>query len=96
MFKLETDVFAISDAIKMFEIVLPVIVTAVALVFSMISQRKVKEKVRTKEALKFADAFSSIEYDITEILQLCVIKAKNININNNYDINRIFTFFIPK
>lgn len=95
MFKLETDLFTISDAIKMFEIIFPVIVSAFAFVFSLISQIKVKEEVRKREALKFSDAFASIEYDITEILQLCVIRAKGISANNIDDINKFFSFYIP-
>lgn len=84
-----------SNIIDIIGIILPIIVSFLVFITSKITQSKIIEEVQRKEALKFSDSFGSIEYDITEILQLCVIKAKNIKTNNTSDINEIFPFYIP-
>lgn len=81
----------LGDIIDLIELFFPIIVS----VLVYLSHIKIIDEVDKNKALKFSDSFGSIEYDITEILQLCIIKAKNINMNNMGDINGIFPFYIP-
>ncbi len=90
---MDTDIFkAISELVGD---IIPVIVSTLAIFLTFVTNKKIKNQIQEHEALKFSESFANIEYDISEILQLCVIKHKGIDFNNRAYVQRVFPFFIP-
>ena len=75
--------------------VIPVVVSILAISLTFVTNKRIENQIKEREALKFSESFASIEYDISEILQLCVLKYKHIDYNNRADVQKVFPFFIP-
>lgn len=86
---------AISLILSFLGDIFPVLMSIAVISFSAITNKRIKNLIKENDAIKFANSLSSIEYDISEILQLCVIKSKNIEYDNKHDVLSIFPFFIP-
>lgn len=72
------------------------IITLAGIITTIVLSKQIKTEGQKRNAIKFADEFKDIEYDIAEIMQLLVLKSQNIPFTNMHDINRIFHVFIAK
>ena len=78
------------------DIALAPFVSSVGIFVTWLVSRQIKKEAQKANAVRFVEEFRDIEYDIAEILQLCVIKHLKIDFKNLGDIEKIFPSFIPK
>lgn len=82
--------------IEFIKVFLPTSVTIIGLFLNyLLTIRNISLEIRKQKNSIFLEKLAAVEYDLTEILQLCILEIRHINLQKKDEIYKIFPFYIP-
>lgn len=83
------------DLSEFFKVGIPALISIVGFIITVQTTKKnITAEIEKQNSKNFLESFAKIEYDIAEILQLCVIEKLEIDKDNYFAIKKYFPYYI--